>query len=334
MSKKRRLRCPFCGFLDTIKKGKRSGYSRYLCKNCESYFTDRRQHISDKNKMVWFREWVVGKQSIEQLSQRSGYSVRHLKSYFYSVLPKCPTWHIQRREKVNLLIDGTYFPNKVCLVLYRDVNIRMTIFYRLTDGERLRELKEDLRNIKNTGIEIESVTCDGAANIQKAVREVCPKAVLQRCTVHIAREIETWITRKPKSEAAQKLLKLVKELGGVITHEQAQIWMKGFIDWYEIYKEFINEKSMDEDSGRWWFTHKMLHRSASHIKRALPDMFLYTTNDNVPKSSNSIEAFFGHLKDHLRLHRGLSDAHFKDFVKWYLYFNSNQNKIMKIEEEN
>ncbi len=63
-------------------------------------------------------------------------------------------------------------------------------------------------------------------------------------------------------------------------------------------------------------------------------MFLYTTNDNVPKSSNSIEAFFGHLKDHLRLHRGLSDAHFKDFVKWYLYFNSNQNKIMKIEEEN
>lgn len=329
MSQTRRKRCPFCGFLDTIKWGKRNGHVRYFCKNCQSHFTDRRPHITEKNKMVWFREWVVGKQSIEQLSERSGYSVRHLKEYFYSILPTCPTWHIQRREKVNLLIDGTYFPNKVCLVLYRDVNIKMTILYRLTDNERLKDLKEDLRNIKSTGIEIESVTCDGAANILKAVRQVCPEAVLQRCSVHIAREIETWITRKPKSETAQELLALVRDLGRVATHDEAQIWMKNFIDWHDKHEDFINEKSVDEDTGRWWFTHKMLHRSASHIKRALPNMFAYTIYPNVPKSSNSIESFFGHMKDHLRLHRGLSDSHFKDFVKWYLYFNSNLNKIPK-----
>ncbi len=272
---------------------------------------------------------MVGKQNIEQLSVRSGYSVRHLKSYFYSVLPTCPVWHIQRREKVNLLIDGTYFPNKVCLVLYRDVNIRMTIFYRLTDGEHLRELKEDLQNIKNTGIEIESVTCDGAANILRAVREVCPEAILQRCTVHIAHEIEAWITRKPQTQAARELLELVRYLGRIATHEEALLWMRAFIDWYSQFEEFINEKSMDEETGRWWFTHKMLHRSATHIKRAMPDMFSYTRHPNVPKSSNSIESFFGHLKDHLRLHRGLSETHFKDFVKWYLFFNSNQNKLTK-----
>ena len=28
----------------------------------------------------------------------------------------------------------------------------------------------------------------------------------------------------------------------------------------------------------------------------------------------------GHLKDHMRLHRGLSFEHHRDFVKWYLYF--------------
>ena len=38
MVKKRKIRCPQCGFLDTIKKGKRDGYSRYFCKNCKSYF--------------------------------------------------------------------------------------------------------------------------------------------------------------------------------------------------------------------------------------------------------------------------------------------------------
>ncbi|MEG2366308.1 MAG: hypothetical protein RSB29_06115, partial [Alistipes sp.] len=75
---------------------------------------------------VWFKHWVGDKQSISELSKVSGYSERVLKRYFYTLLPTCPRWHIQRREKVNLLIDGTYFANKICLVLYRDSNIKMT----------------------------------------------------------------------------------------------------------------------------------------------------------------------------------------------------------------
>lgn len=145
MGSKRHLRCPHCGFLETIKRGKRAGYSRYSCKNCGSYFTDRRSSVSRKNKEVWFREWIVGKRTFSQLACDSPYSERTLKRYFYEMLPRCPVWHIQRREQVNLLIDGTYFPNKVCLVLYRDANIRMTLFYRLTHGEHFRELQEDLR---------------------------------------------------------------------------------------------------------------------------------------------------------------------------------------------
>lgn len=170
MSKKRRICCPHCGFLQTKHNGHYRGFQRYYCSLCNSYFLDRRPHISTHNKLVWFRDWIIGKQSIEQLSERSSYSVRHLKSYFHSLLPICPVRHIQRREKVNLLIDGTYFPNKACLVFYRDTNIRMTLFYRLTDGERLHELREDLQNIKNTGIEIESVTCNDAPCISPARR--------------------------------------------------------------------------------------------------------------------------------------------------------------------
>ena len=73
----------------------------------------------------------------------------------------------------------------------------------------------------------------------------------------------------------------------------------------------------------------MLHRSFTHIKRAIPYMFNYTLYSKIPKTSNSIESFFGHLKDHLRLHRGLSEAHFKDFVKWYLFLQSNEGKTLK-----
>lgn len=329
MSKTHIKRCPQCGFLDVVKWGKRNGHTRYHCKNCGSYFTDRREHISDNNMFVWFEGWILGKQSIVRLSEQSGYSERTLKRYFYKLLPRCPQWQIQRREKVNLLIDGTYFTNKVCLVLYRDCNIKMTILYRLTNGEILRELKEDLRNIKSIGIRIESVTCDGAAGILRAVREVCPEAVLQRCTFHIAHEIQTWLTKKPKSDAAVELLEIVRYLNRVKTDEDARLWMHSFVEWYRKHEEFINEKSYDELSGRWWYKHRLLHRSASHIRRALPDMFGFTRYDNVPKTSNSIESCFGHLKDNLRLHRGLSNEHFKDFVKWYLFLQSNKNKTSK-----
>ena len=130
MSKKRKIRCPHCGFFETIKWGTRSGYTRYYCKNCGSSFTDRRVWISDKNKFIWFARWVRGKQRICDLASESGYSERSLKRYFYRLLPQCPLWQIQRREKVNLLIDGTYFSNKICLVVYRDHNIKMTLLYR------------------------------------------------------------------------------------------------------------------------------------------------------------------------------------------------------------
>ena len=329
MTQKRRKRCPHCGFLDTIKRGKRGEYSRYFCKNCNSYFTDRRPHISDSNMFVWFERWVRDKQSIAQISKASGHSERTLKRYFYKMLPTCPTWQIQKREKVNLMIDGTYFTNKVCLLLYRDHNIKMTILYRLTNREALRELKEDLRAIKNVGIEIESVTCDGAANIIKAVQEVCPEAIIQRCTFHIANEICTWLTKKPQSEAACELRELARSLSNVTTHHGAQLWLRGFIDWDNKYREYVNEKSVDEVSGRWWYTHRMLHRSSTHIKRAIPYMFNYTRYSNIPKTSNSIESFFGHLKNHLRIHRGLSEKHFKDFIKWYLFLQSNDGKATK-----
>ena len=52
-----------------------------------------------------------------------------------------PTWKIQSREKVNLLIDGTWFTNKICLVVYGDQTIKKTIFYRITDDEVEKELE-------------------------------------------------------------------------------------------------------------------------------------------------------------------------------------------------
>ena len=35
-------------------------------------------------------------------------------------------------------------------------------------------------------------------------------------------------------------------------------------------------------------------------------MFKFIDHPDIPKTSNALESFFGHLKDNLRVHRGLS----------------------------
>lgn len=220
------------------------------------------------------------------------------------------------------MIDATYFSNGICLVLYRDATIKFTQLYRFTSGEHYSEIKEDLENLLTLGVQIESVTCDGHKSILKAVKEVIPNVILQRCLVHIQRDCRVWLTKHPKSFAGYDLKQITAEMHLIKNHNHLSLWLLKLERWQEKYIDFINEKSYNLETGRYWFTHKMVRRSFMSIKRALPNMFNYLDNPKIPKSSNSIESFFGHMKGHLNIHRGLSYQHRKQYLMWYLYFKN------------
>jgi hypothetical protein len=320
----KRFRCWSCRSFATIKWGKQQGRQRYKCRQCGTFSTARNPGVSRKNREAWFRRWIVGKQTFSQLSAQSGYCERTLKSYFYDYLSRYPCWQIQRKERVNLLLDGTYFANKVCLVLYRESNVKATLLYRLSDGEWEDELVEDLNNLLSLGIEVESVTCDGLSNILKAVRKASPNTVIQRCLAHIQRECLIWLTRYPQSLAGQELRLIVKRLHLIDSRDKWGYWVAGLQQWYDRHKDFVNAKTFKEGTGRYWFTHKSVRKAFIHIKRALPDMFHYLDNPKIPKTTNGLESFFGHLKQNVSLHRGLSKEHYKSYIKWYLFYKSNE----------
>ena len=326
MPKTRRERCPQCGFLEVIKWGKRDGHQRYKCKNCGSLFTFRRKDIGKSNRFVWFEWWILGKQTLEQISTLSGYSTRQLSRWFDEYLDSCPVWTVRFHERVNLLIDGTWFPNKLCLVLYRNETVKSTLFYRLTDDEWEDEMVEDLRNIQSLGIEIESVTSDGGANIIKAVRKACPNAVRQRCLAHIQRECLTWLTKHPKSEAGKSLRRIVSLICKIQTRNDMLYWKMMLSEWHGQHVGYLNDKTVGKTSHAEWFTHKMVRKAYVHIRRALPDMFRFLDNPRIPKTTNALESYFGHLKENISLHRGLSKKHYSNYVKWYIYFRETDNK--------
>ena len=230
-------------------------------------------------------------------------------------------------QRVNLLIDGTYFRGDLCLILYRDNTIKFTQLYRLSTGEWYEELKEDLQNLIALGVQIESITCDGHKALLKAIKKVCKQVPVQRCVVHIQRMCRIWLTQHPQTEAGIELRKIVSRLHLINSTLQRNYWIVSLVRWHERFESFINEKSYQLSTGRYWYKHKLVRRSFTVIKKAWPDMFHYLNNPRIPKSTNGLESFFGHLKGNLNIHRGLTLQHRKNFITWYLYLRNGSAKF-------
>lgn len=169
-----------------------------------------------------------------------------------------------------------------------------------------------MENILNLGIKIGGITCDGDKSLLKAIRKVCPKVPVQRCLVHIQRMCKIWLSAYPKSEAGFELREIVCKLHFIDDEVKKQYWIKEFLDWFEKHKDFLNEKSYSLETGRYWYTHKMVRRCFSVIRKALPNMFTFMQNHKIQKTTNGIESFFGHLKGNLNIHRGLAESRRKN----------------------
>ena len=149
-----------------------------------------------------------------------------------------------------------------------------------------------------------------------------PEVLIQRCLVHIQRMCLLWITRHPQSEAGQQLRNLVYIIHTIRTVNDKLYWIQSLLQWEKDHEMFLKQKSFKPQTARYWYTHKLLRRSFFTIKRALPNMFHYLDNPAIPKSTNGIESYFGHLKNHLDLHRGLTKNNRINFIKWYIYFKN------------
>lgn len=286
-------------------------------------FTRNRPDQRIENRFVWFRKWVLERQTFKTLSRDSGLSVKSLQRLFYHFLEQAPEVRILKRNHIHLRMDATYFKH-FCLLCYQDHDIGYTQLIRFSDGEHYQQIKEDLDNLIRLGLQIESITTDGHKSALKAIKKALPDVVVQRCLVHIQRMCLLWLTRFPKHLAGLELRKLVLLLLKIKTENDRLFWTQQLHEWFIRHKVYLAEKTFNQQTGRYWYTHKLLRRSYQTIKRALPNMFHYLSNPAIPKTTNGIEGFFSHLKNHLDLHRGLTMKHRINFIKWYVYLSNNK----------
>ena len=95
-----------------------------------------------------------------------------------------------------------------------------------------------------------------------------------------------------------------------------------FKAWCDQYEQNVKQRSYNVESKRYWYTHKNLHATYSLLLKAVPNMFHYLNNHDIPTTANRLKNYSGHLKEKLTLHRGLRIQAKRNFVKWYLHFKN------------
>jgi len=92
------------------------------------------------------------------------------------MLSKAPGLKFSFTNKIYLVLDRSYFPNNICLVVYRNFHLKSIQLLRITNWEHFDEIVEDLQNILNLGIKIKSIISDGDKSFIKAIKKNLSKS--------------------------------------------------------------------------------------------------------------------------------------------------------------
>lgn len=309
-----------------------SGKQRYFCPRCRISSIRKRNDSKILIDLGVFVSWITQTIGLERTAKRLRITTRGLTKRFQSFWELLPQPKKIIDNSSVLVVDGVSVVKHqlVALVIFDRLK-HIPLFWSFT----LRESYDSWVNIFGTmkvkGIYPAVIICDGQKGLIKAINEVWPKTIIQRCLIHISRQAKAWLTQNPKTPAGQELLVIVKALTKIETKQQKDLWLKSFHNWLKKYDDFLKERTCHTIlEHRWWYTHKKLRGTRSLLKNSLENLFIYLDDPRVPKTSNDVEGGINsRIKDLLRIHRGLTPPHQQVLVAWYLAVRQGQKPTRK-----
>lgn len=218
-----------------------------------------------------------------------------------------------------MIYDGTYFHKDDCFIVLMNAQNQKTISNAHAKKEGYKVAHTWFLGLKNKGLNPRYVTMDGERGVMRAAKEVWPNVTIQRCLYHIQSQGMSWLRTYPKTEAGRDLRCLLSTLCSIQSVKERNIFVEQFYQWLEHYHSFIASLPTNQ------VAFKDLRRTASLIEHALPDMFHYLDDPNIHKTSNALESYFSRLKADYQRHRGLTQEHKIQYLKWYCYYKNGLN---------
>ena len=214
-------------------------------------------------------------------------------------------------EKANIIMDTTYFGRDFGVMVLMDSTSQRVLSVDEVKYETNALYAAALTTLKEKGVEIQSIVCDG----RKGLLQMFPEIPAQLCQFHQIKIIVRYLTKKPKSEAAREL----RALALTLTGSSKDRFIEDLHDWLMRHEAFLNERSVNAETGRSHYTHKKLRSAYHSLKRHLP--WLFTFEDfpalSIPNTTNLLEGKFGDMKRLLKCHHGLKKANKILFINDY-----------------
>ena len=257
---------------------------------------------------IW-KEYQEGKQTYEQLSEKYNCSKKTIQRYIDRYKPLLI---IQEPREIIVLMDTTYWGQNFGVMLFKDAISKTNLLKYYVKTETNYLYKKGIKELESNGFKVRAIVCDGRKGLFNSFGNI----PMQMCQFHQIAIIRRYLTKNPKLQAAIEL----KEIASLMTKTDKESFVGALNDWFNNWETFLNERTINEETGKSFHTHKRLRSAYRSLKTSLN--FLFTWYDyfdlNIPNTTNAIDGHFADLKNKLRNHNGLSIERKKKFIDGFL----------------
>lgn len=252
---------------------------------------------------------------MRQLCELSGHSNAKIWRLIEYNLKQEPPGHKKPLHDYKyLILDGTFLhrPKSILAVMDAATNTIIAGEYGVSEFS-IPQLYAFLQPLKCRGLTPFSCTIDGNPHVYKVLKELWPDIIIQRCLVHIQRQGLSWCRRFPKRTDAKHLRDLFKKVCDIDSHQEQNQFM---LQLSRFEDRFGLDIEMQPGKGK---VFSDLKRARSMLVKAVPNMFHYLDDANIPRTTNALEGYYSRLKQRYRQHRGLTRDKLYSYFSWYLY---------------
>ena len=279
----------------------------YKCKDCGKQFIGGKR----RNKSQVITDYIEGKQTLRQLALRYDVSERTIRR---DLTGMHFVHSISKYKDVTVQLDTTYWGRHFGLMVIKDALRNKILWHKYVRNETIAQYIEGISWLKSQGFKIYGAVIDGMRGLAQALYPI----PVQMCQFHQILIIRRYLTKEPDLEASIQLLDLVKS----ITRMDKESFIGAFNEWYEKYKDVLNERVHDKRIKRNMppYMRPRLRSAYLSLRRNMP--LLWTFYDHpetgLPNTNNGIEGLFSDLKGKLRVHRGISKDNRKKLLDEYI----------------
>ncbi len=210
------------------------------------------------------------------------------------------------------MMDTTYWGRGFGVMLFKDsiTGKNLLKYYVTTETNAL--YRQGIKELELRGFTILAIVCDGRRGLLQSFGNI----PVQMCQFHQHAIIRRYLTRNPRMPASRELTEVVR----LLTTSDKESFQGALQAWYTKWEAFLNERTLNPDTGKSHYTHKRLRSAYRSLVNNLPWLFTWYDNIelNIPNTTNAIDGHFADLKTKLRNHNGLSKARKKKFIDGFL----------------